>query len=142
EVYTTPATLSVAEFIGEGNFLRGTARRRGDELVVTMASGAELVSTGPGSMLEGPVWIGFRPQDGNLRPTGSQVNGFTGTLVSKTYLGSYTRLELDCGLERPVSIQLNARDVEGGTVEGSQLTFHLDSGATLVFSGAEQDTGL
>ena len=142
EVYTTPATLSVAEFIGEGNFLRGTARRRGDELVVTMASGAELVSTGPGSTLEGPVWIGFRPQDGNLRPTGSQVNGFTGTLVSKTYLGSYTRLELDCGLERPVSIQLNARDVEGGAVEGSQLTFHLDSGATLVFSGAEQDTGL
>jgi len=142
EVYTTPATLSVAEFIGEGNFLRGTAEPAGDGLAITMASGVKLISGHPGKAGPGPAWIGFRPQDAVLRPAGSDVNGFTGTVVAKTYLGSYVRLELDCGLERPVSIQLNAREVERGIVEGSSLTFHLDPSEVMAFPGAEQDVEL
>ncbi len=140
EIYTQPATINVAQFIGEGNFLRGSAKKSGsgNTSEVTIPGFGPLVASGSGSEITGEVWVGFRPQDVTLRSESETYNGAVGILRAKTYFGSYVRFEIDLGLDKNVSVQLNAVNLADNVVEGSTVAFHLEPAQVMVFPGEEE----
>ncbi len=138
DVYARPGTLGVAEFIGEGNFLRGHAAEEDGRTTVVLRNGAALVTSGPGSNCRGEVWVGFRPQDVSLHPVAEASNGIVGTLRARTYLGSYVSYEVDCGLDRPISVQVVATAVPVGMHEGSQVALRVEPPQVMLFPGDDK----
>lgn len=134
EIYAAPAELRVAEFVGEGNFLRAVVEEPG---AVKLPNGVQLEADTQG--LTGNVWAGFRPQDVRIRSSAGQ--GLTGSVVSRIYLGSYVRLQIECGLDKPVSVQLNWTDV-ADLEEGQSVTLEVPSQRVMLFSGADEDVEL
>lgn len=144
EIYTAPTTIKVAEFIGEGNFLRGTAEGTGPNgpTFVTIGNGTKLQVSGTGSDHLGSVWIGIRPQDVKLNSDSGHVQVAKGTLLTKTYLGSYVRFEVDIGLEHTFSVQLNATDVPDHFDEGAIIELYVAPGQIMTFPGDDEDVRL
>lgn len=133
EIYAAPAELRVAEFVGEGNFLRATADSAGQ---VALSNGVQLSTRATGHT--GDVWVGFRPQDVTVNAPGA---GLTGTVASRIYLGSYVRLQVDCGLEKPVSAQLGWSEV-ASLAEGQTVTLGIPGDRLMVFPGTDEDVDL
>ena len=79
EIYRTPASLFVANFVGEASILRGE-RHNG---IVTLAAGPQIESAGP----DGPVSAMIRPE--RLQPAG---NGLAATVVDQQFLGDAVRI--------------------------------------------------
>jgi len=144
EVYTRPATLRVAEFIGEGNFLRGRVVAGG----VALANGSTLPVAGNGGDLRGEVWLGFRPQDVHVAlaaartpPHDASEDGPTplaGIVRTRTYLGSQVRYEIDCGLDRAVSAQASATGDAGRLTEGAAVTLAVLPTQVMLFPGHDE----
>ena len=141
DVYTRPAALRVAAFVGEGNFLRGVASAAGGVTVVALRNGARLTVDGAGKALRGEVWVGFRPQDVTSRAADAGASGdLAGTLVSRTYAGAQVRYEIDCGLGRPISVHAPAGGEAGSLLEGAQVALQVAPSRVMLFPG--QDEGL
>jgi len=151
DVYTRPAALRVAEFIGEGNFLRGRVAERGE---VVLANGARIAAAGTGAGLTGDVWAGFRPQDVSLRAMGSAAassdaspvtmsapreHALRGVLRSRTYFGSQVRHDVDCGLDRLVSAQVSANSGAGVLREGASVELSVDPSRVMLFPGQDDE---
>ncbi len=152
-VYARPASLRVAEFIGEGNFLRGRAGRREDVTEVVLGNGARLRVAGTASRHDGDVWAGFRPQDVTVASRhdtggvtaavhGGGAHALAGRVQSRTYLGSQVRYEVDCGLERPVSAQVAASGEAGALHEGAEVVLEVAPSQVMLFAGNDQDVEL
>ncbi|QVQ53488.1 ABC transporter ATP-binding protein [Spiractinospora alimapuensis] len=191
EIYETPVSLRVAEFIGEGTFLRGSARADGDTSTVSFGDAGTLRARGAGAGLAGDVWLGFRPQDVRADETTDTVdtpptpdmadtrgaadrtdtvdtvdesdgpdeatvpagaverrddvavrgggNVLRGHVVSRFYYGPYVRFELDIGLDRTVSLQLDHSAVPRGVEVGSPLAVRVDETRVMVFPGVEEE---
>ncbi len=138
DVYARPGTLRVAEFIGEGNFLRGHATGEGGRTAVVLRSCATIAAAGPGSDCRGEVWVGFRPQDVSLHPVAETSSGIVGTLRARTYLGSYVSYAIDCGLDQPISVQVVATAVPEGMQVGSQVALHVAPAQVMIFPGDDK----
>ncbi|MCC6192830.1 MAG: ABC transporter ATP-binding protein [Burkholderiales bacterium] len=142
DVYARPAALRVAEFIGDGNFLRGTAEGAPGQATVTLGNGARVDARGPGADLRGEVWLGFRPQDATLRATDRAADdAIAGTLRTRTYAGAQVRYDVDCGLERPVSVHVNAAGA-GTLREGVRVELRVSPSAVMLFPGHDADVEL
>jgi len=139
EIYDAPASRGVAEFIGEGTFLRGAATRQDGVTVVQLANGSSL--TVSDTSLTGDVSIGMRPHDLQIVEPQQQVNGLRGKVVSRSYLGASVQFLVDCGLERPVMIQRYAHGL-GRVNEGDEITFHIDPSRVLTFPGSDEKAEL
>ncbi|MBE7524353.1 MAG: ABC transporter ATP-binding protein [Burkholderiales bacterium] len=160
EVYTRPAALRVAEFIGEGNFLRGRVQERGE---VVLANGARLAAAGTGAELRGEVWAGFRPQDVSVRATAGGArapdasrtaaadgaegavrtqHALRGVIRSRTYFGSQVRHDVDCGLDRLVCAQVSASGMAGALGEGASVELAVDPSRVMLFPGQDAEADL
>lgn len=92
--FKRPATETVARFFGANNFIPGKSQGG----IFTSALGAVLL---PPAMPEGPATLTIRPE--NIRLGAAPVNTLQATLISRTYLGTQTRLILQVG-----AVQLEA----------------------------------
>jgi ABC-type Fe3+/spermidine/putrescine transport system ATPase subunit len=144
DVYVRPAALRVAEFIGEGNFLRGTASGAGGAAVVALGNGARLAARGLGAELRGEVWVGFRPQDVVLREAGTSPGdgALAGTIRSRTYAGPQVRYDVDCGLARPVGVHAGAAGPSGALREGARVALEVAPPQVMLFPGSDEDVEL
>jgi ABC-type Fe3+/spermidine/putrescine transport system ATPase subunit len=144
DVYARPALLRVAEFIGEGNFLRGTADGPDAAAVVTLGNGARLAARGLGAQLRGEVWVGVRPQDVALNGADARVDdgALAGTVRSRTYAGSQVRYDVDCGLERPVAVHAGAAGPSGALREGARVALEVAPSQVMLFPGSDEDVEL
>ncbi len=138
DVYARPGTLGVAEFIGEGNFLRGHAVEQDGRTTVVLRNGAAMVAGGFGANCRGDVWVGFRPQDVSLHPVAEVSSGIVGTLRARTYLGSYVSYEVDCGLDRSITAQVVATAVPAGMHEGLQVALRVEPAQVMLFPGDDK----
>ncbi len=132
EIYSAPATLQVAQFIGEGNFLHGQADGHGHAQIGTVSFAVSGLDTH-----SGPVWLGFRPQDASFGA--GDANTLRGQIRSSMYLGSYVRYEIDCGLDKTISVQTNADPHDRPIPEGSDVTIHVPADRMLSFSGDDRE---
>ncbi len=97
EVYETPATAFVADFLGKANMLAGTVGKPGAAAAITLAAGqavnvASAARLAPGSK----VTVVVRPQK---LSTGAAASGnkLSGRVVSTSYLGGSAIYEIDIG---------------------------------------------
>ena len=62
DVYRRPSNRFVADFLGETNWIEGTAEASDGSLLLTCAAGGFRVPLREGFSRPVPVWIGFRPE--------------------------------------------------------------------------------
>ncbi|MGC0144737.1 ABC transporter ATP-binding protein [Pseudactinotalea sp. Z1732] len=139
EIYDAPASRGVAEFIGEGTFLRGVAEHVDGQSVVKLTNGSSLAVAD--EALTGPVWVGMRPHDMQIVQAQHGANGLRGTIVSRSYLGASVQFMVDCGVERPVMIQRYAHGL-GKVNVGDDVMFHIDPSRVLTFPGSDEKAEL
>ncbi len=87
EIYETPGSRFVADFIGKTNFFEGTIEDVGDTVLVREKGGALMRCARPRSPITRRlVSVSIRPERIFPRANGS-MNSITGTLARRTYLG-------------------------------------------------------
>ncbi|WP_281015524.1 TOBE domain-containing protein [Mesorhizobium sp. M00.F.Ca.ET.217.01.1.1] len=117
EVYETPATAFVADFLGKANMLAGTVSKSdGPTATVTLAAGQTVKVVSPKPLSPGaPITVVVRPQKLSLE-SGAMANRLSGRVVSTSYLGGSATYEIDIGGKRTVraNTQINGRVVREG----------------------------
>ena len=95
EVYRSPASRFVADFIGEANWLPGTVHSRtSNAVVLETPAGLILATSAPPTVTPGsPVDVGFRPEAVRLRATGPD-NRMDAVIEQVTYLGETEQYRL------------------------------------------------
>jgi ABC-type Fe3+/spermidine/putrescine transport system ATPase subunit len=90
EIYESPRSKFVADFIGLSNFVRGKVLSVASEQVTVAVDGLKLVVPGTAETRVGQDWLIFvRPNDIDLLPAESSeaMNVLDGTISKLTYLG-------------------------------------------------------
>ncbi|WP_292521054.1 ABC transporter ATP-binding protein [Mesorhizobium sp.] len=117
EVYETPATAFVADFLGKANMLAGiVSKSDGPTATVTVAAGQTVKVVSPKPLSPGaPVTVVVRPEKLSLE-SGAMANRLSGRVVSTSYLGGSATYEIDIGGKRTVraNTQINGRVVREG----------------------------
>ena len=98
EVYETPATAFVADFLGKANMLAGTVSTvDGPKAMVTLAAGQTITVAPPKPLAPGrAVTVVVRPQKLSVGPSAT-ANRLTGRIVTTSYLGGSAIYEIDIG---------------------------------------------
>jgi spermidine/putrescine transport system ATP-binding protein len=117
EVYETPATAFVADFLGKANMLAGTVSAcDGATATVTLAAGQTVKVVSPKPLGSGAaVTIVVRPQKLSLG-SAATANLLSGRVVSTSYLGGSAIYEIDIGDKRVLraNTQIDGRLVREG----------------------------
>lgn len=109
DIYETPATRFVADFIGNVNLMDGTlAVDEADHVVIECADCRHRVAHGITGTVGMQLTVALRPEKIHLsteRPQHTEFNCVRGKVKEKAYFGSYTlyRLELESGAVLKVS---------------------------------------
>jgi putative spermidine/putrescine transport system ATP-binding protein len=95
EIYDSPATPFVAEFVGTMNRLEGTVA---DDGIVVYGDKRLAITAVRGRMKGERVMVLVRPESVELQPANGDGAGvITGEIVSHTFLGAMMRLKLTSG---------------------------------------------
>ncbi|MDQ2632280.1 MAG: ABC transporter ATP-binding protein [Pseudomonadota bacterium] len=98
EVYETPATAFVADFLGKANMLAGTVTAAdAGTATIALAAGQTVTVAAPKALAEGAaVTVVVRPQKLSVGPVAT-ANRLAGTVTSTSYLGGSAIYEIDIG---------------------------------------------
>ena len=132
EVYTRPADLFCARFIGNCNSVTGTVRGISDgKVFVETALGTLSGRPGPQPMAAGDdVVITIRPE--LLRPASShEENAFTAQVVSRMYLGEMVQYQLRAGHTELLATVLGTGAPTAS--DGTELRLAFDADEAVVF---------
>jgi iron(III) transport system ATP-binding protein len=113
EVYARPARKTVANFIGETNFIPGTiAGVDGDAITLETAAGRFTGVMGDTSVkpdVGAQVTVSIRPECWTLHREQPGANAVKGTIGEAIYLGEVAQYEFHCGGESIKIFELNPR---------------------------------
>ena len=99
EVFFSPDSRQVAEFVGVGNMLAGVVVSRDDDLVTIDMDGRSVEAISDRAVGD-RVYVMVRPEDVTFivsREHSSARNTFEGEISRMTPLGPLVRIEVDCG---------------------------------------------
>lgn len=101
EIFTSPTSKKVAEFVGVENILTGTVLKKENELTIVAIEGnGNQIQVVSECNVGERVNIIIRPEDVTFalthEPTSAR-NNFTGTINCATLVGPLVRIEADCG---------------------------------------------
>lgn len=125
ELYESPKTRFVADFIGKVNLLDGTVgSATGKQVTINVDGVGQLKAPLEGDAPSGSVAVAIRPEKLKLssrKPTGDGVK-VQGRVVNLAYYGnaSHVFLETDSGLPMTVNVQNDTRDFEGAIDVGDK----------------------
>ena len=114
EVYRAPASLFVANFVGEASILKGE-RRNG---IVTLAAGLRIESPGP----DGPVSAMVRPE--HVHPS---ADGIRATVLTRQFLGDAVRITARTGSDEQIAIRIPDNQSTDGLVPGREVHVAFDT---------------
>ncbi|WAP69132.1 ABC transporter ATP-binding protein [Jiella pelagia] len=130
ELYHTPASLFVAQFIGSPTMnvvACEIASARGDAIELDLPAGRAAIPRPDGEAVNGSVMLGIRPED--LTACSQEDAWFTGTLGVVERLGGQTFGYLDIGRDKMVTVELprdsRAAVGEKMSVRGNVSNTHL-----------------
>ena len=92
EIYAKPASLFVAQFVGEMNFVKGHVTGPSQ---VECPLGAISIAVPPGAPAASPVTLAIRPEHVHLNSADPATASLTGAITSKNYLGDVQILEVE-----------------------------------------------
>jgi iron(III) transport system ATP-binding protein len=122
EIYFSPATRRIAEFIGASNLVPGTVVAGGTDEVTVRTSLGQLNSSGNRQRMGAgqEVFVSLRPEDVRFADAfTSGVNAFSATVTTVTFGGAATELHVHAGESAvPLRLQVSSRRTvtEGDTV--------------------------
>jgi spermidine/putrescine ABC transporter ATP-binding subunit len=124
ELYETPSTRFVADFIGKVNLFDGTARGRNGATVTVAVDGLGAMEVPYEGDAEGQVALAIRPEKLKLsprKPTGAGIK-VQGRVVNLAYYGnaSHVFLETESGISLTANVQNDTRDAEGALSVGDR----------------------
>lgn len=98
EIYQSPVTAFVAEFVGSSNFLRGrVGKRQGGTAQVLLAGGGDILV--PDKGFEGDVLVALRPQFCTVHPKAEAApegaNALDGNITRVIYFGERSEARVD-----------------------------------------------
>ena len=116
EVYRAPHTKFAADFMGETNFLEGrvTSVRDGRVMVDTPLRTFEAIVGGNGWQPKtgDAATLSIRPESWKLGVAADSVNGITGRIQDRVYLGEMAQYQFAAGAHVLKIFELNPRYVE------------------------------
>ncbi len=122
EIFSTPQTREVAEFVGVENILEGKITEKDGELAVIEVDGAHIQAVSEYETGE-ELYILIRPEDVTLTPAReatSARNVFRGTIIKAVLVGPMMRIKADCGF--PLMAVITKRSAqELGLEAGSEV---------------------
>ena len=132
DIYETPTTRFVADFIGNVNLADGTITvDEADHVHVQCADYTHYIGHGITGYLGQPVTVAVRPEKIHLskdRPenTPGDMNSVAGKVKEMSYFGDTTlyHLELASGARLKVSVENDSRDRQGALTWGDQVWAH------------------
>ncbi|MBI2227671.1 MAG: ABC transporter ATP-binding protein [Deltaproteobacteria bacterium] len=92
EIYAKPASLFVAQFVGEMNFVKGHVTGPSQ---VECPLGPISIAVPPGVPMASPVTLAIRPEHVHLNSADPATASLTGAITSKNYLGDIQILEVE-----------------------------------------------
>ncbi len=146
QIYESPRTSFVATFIGDANFLIGTAvelQHEGYVRVLIEGLGSPLVASDGPIASNQTLRLMVRPEKISLtlkRPSSDvRVNAFRGTVEYISYFGSHARYRVCAGGHRIIA-QLQRSRFSGGEIEPTRggevwMSFHPDEGRVVCLEG-------
>jgi len=139
EVYETPATRFVADFIGNVNLLDGTVEvDEPDHVVIDTADGKHYVGHGITGHEGMAVTVALRPEKIHLsrHKPDDHYNCARGTIKELSYFGSFTvyHLELQSGARLKVSVANIKRHLEDDFTWGDVVWAHWSRSAHVVLT--------
>lgn len=99
EIFSSPESQKVAEFVGIDNMLPGTVIEHNDNLLTVDVLGHQIQAVSNG-LTGNDVYVLIRPEDITFslsKNMTSARNMFQGTITRLTPVGALMRLEIDCG---------------------------------------------
>ena len=99
EIFTSPKSREVAEFVGVENILAGVVTERDNSLVTIEINGGRIEAISDYKVGE-RVYVLIRPEEITLtlsRDISSARNAFPGRIVRAALVGALVRIEVDCG---------------------------------------------
>ncbi|MCK4707266.1 MAG: ABC transporter ATP-binding protein, partial [Gammaproteobacteria bacterium] len=99
EIFSSPESQKVAEFVGIENMLQGTVIEHNDNLLTVDVLGHQ-IQTVSNHITGNDVYVLIRPEDITFslsKNMTSARNMFQGTITRLTPVGALMRLEIDCG---------------------------------------------
>ena len=135
QVFDSPATAFVADFLGKANMLAGTVSAvAGDVATVTLASGHRVTVHPPRPLAIGSaITVVLRPQKLSLG-NAMAGNRLTGRVVSNSYLGGSAIYEIDIG--HGTILRANTQITGPVVGEGDQIDVGFDPSACVVLDAA------
>jgi putrescine transport system ATP-binding protein len=139
EVYETPATRFVADFIGNVNLMEGSLiEDQPDHVVIECTDCKHYVGHGITGTLGMPVTVALRPEKIHLsrHKPGDEFNTARGVVQDLSYFGSYTvyHLKLDSGALLKVSMSNVQRHREDEISWGDEAWAHWSRNAHVVLT--------
>jgi len=139
EIYETPATRFVADFIGNVNLMEGTvAADEPDHVIIDCADCRHYVGHGITGTLGMPVAVALRPEKVQLSPNkpSGEFNTVRGSIEELSYFGSYTvyRIKLASGLVLAVSQANTERHKAHEFTWGDTVWAHWNDAAHVVLT--------
>ncbi len=119
EVYRTPTSAFVADFIGETNFIEGKVTRAGRGEVCVETPLGEFVSTAPARDWKAgeSVTLSIRPESWRLGSERPAVNGVAGRIGDTIYLGEMAQYQFQTHGRGLKIVELNPRFIAAGDRE-------------------------
>ena len=106
EIYDSPQSRFVADFIGTSNFLEGTLISE-NEIALTTEPPLKIVSTPNGDIpLNTPVTVAVRPERIDLQatPASDDVNSLQGVIQDESYLGTTLQYTVQTDYATPLIV--------------------------------------
>ena len=136
EVYLTPATRVVADFIGTTNHLVGRLARNG----MLEAEGHLVAGAVPvGSEGRGRCVVCVRPEHLELFPD-DHADGASGTIVFHSFLGQSVRANVETGSGVVLVVDVPTTDwLDRGLSIGDRVVWRIRPGRALIYPADEED---
>ena len=131
EVFDTPTSLFVADFMGFSNFFAGTVTKVEGDTVKVLCSNSKTVAVTTKEahtfQPNDPVQLTIRPENIDIH---SEKSSLTGKIEQITYKGNVTRIELSNIFDEHLFV--NVHDYDGADV-GEELSISLPSHKLLIY---------
>lgn len=141
EIYETPTSRFIGEFIGDSNFLEGEVVSVGSNNCAVNINGVSIAINKPDKITlkaGAPVTVMVRPEAIRLLPVNPGANQITATVISENYHGSNVRLQVLMGSQE-VSIEVPNRPDTRQFRTGDKVQLQWDQSSGVVLP---QDNGL
>jgi iron(III) transport system ATP-binding protein len=136
EIYRTPRSAYVADFIGAANIVAATlaAAAAAESLVPVEIAGVRVLARAPQALSAGTVRLVLRPEDIGMEPEGDvDAPGLHARVVRRQYLGSRTSYAVALAGGQRLSVD-RAGERHDGFAVGDGVVLRLDPARTLAIA--------